>query len=516
MIKSVIKKGVYYDSVSLMLVAREINKMPGIEDASVVMGTRENIAILQNAGLLTSDITTAGDTDLLLIVKATDENQANQALAAVDALLNDLRHKKSAQTQVPINSLEAALKAMPDAGLSLISIAGKYAAAEAYKALDNNLHVMIFSDNVSIEDELTLKLMGEKKGLLVMGPDCGTAIINGIPLAFANVVNRGNIGIVGASGTGIQEVTTIISKHGGGISQAIGTGGRDVKKEIGGIMFINALKALAEDPQTEVICLVSKPPHEDVLHKINTALGAVKKPIIAMFIGATREVVEPSGAIYAENLEEAALFAVALAKGNTIDAAKAFIEGRRKEMALQAITLSKKIITGKYVRGLFSGGTLCDEAQLIMRHNNVYTYSNTPLHPAYKLENVWQSKAHTILDLGDDEFTAGRPHPMIDFSLRNKRISDEAADPETAIVLFDVVLGYGSHLHPEEELAPVIINAAHKNQGVIFVCSVTGTDNDPQNYSKVVQALENAGVVVMPSNVAASELCVHIIKQLNN
>lgn len=515
MIKSVIKKGVYYDSVSLMLVAREINKMSGVEDASVVMGTRENMAILQNAGLLTADIAVAGDTDLLLIVKAATENQATEALGAVDGLLDNLRHKKNARSQVAINSFESALKVMPDAGLSLISIAGKYAATEAYKALENNLHVMIFSDNVSIEDELALKLTGQKKGLLVMGPDCGTAIINGIPLAFANVVSRGNIGIVGASGTGIQEVTSIISKNGGGISQAIGTGGRDVKKDIGGIMFISALQALAEDPQTDIICLVSKPPHAEVLQKINDVISKISKPVVAIFIGASRDVVEKSGAVYAENLEEAALFAVALAKGNTVDTSKAHIEIRSKNIEQQATALAKKT-KGKYVRGLFSGGTLCDEAQLILQRPIGYTYSNIPLHPDYKLENVWKSKEHTILDLGDDEFTAGRPHPMIDFSLRNKRMMDEAADTETAVILFDVVLGYGSHLHPEEELVPVITEAFQKNPNITFICSVTGTDQDPQNYSKVKHALESAGVVVMPSNVAAAELCVYLIKKFNH
>lgn len=514
MIKGIIKKGEYYDSVTLMLVAKEINKMSGIEDSSVVMGTKENLAILKNAGLLISDVENADDTDLLIVVKASNENDAATAVNNVAALLKELRNKKSKEEKFTPKSFDSALSIMPDANLSLISIAGKYAAAEALKAIENNMHVMIFSDNVSIEEELMLKQMAEKKNLLVMGPDCGTAIINGIPLAFANVVNSGNIGLVGASGTGLQEVTSIISMNGGGISQAIGTGGRDVKKDIGGIMFISALKALANDDKTKVICLVSKPPHAEVLQKIADVVKSIKKPVVAVFIGANKDVIEKSGAIAAQNLEEAALFAVALAEEKNLDAVHASLSQRSKEIQKLATEIAEKT-KGKYLRGLFSGGTLCDEAQLQIKNSIGNVYSNTPLNPDFKLKDVWKSKAHTILDLGDDEFTAGRPHPMIDFSLRNKRIIDEAKDKEVAIIMLDVVLGYGSNLHPDEELVPAIKQAKIISPDLQIICSITGTDKDPQNFNKVKTALENAGVIVMPSNVAASELCVGIVQLLN-
>jgi len=514
MIKGIIKKGAYYDSVTLMLVAKEINKMSGVEDSSVVMGTKENMAILKNAGLMISDVEKADDTDLLIVVKAQNEKDAANAINSVGTLLKELRNKKNkGETFIP-KSFDSALALMPEANLLLISIAGKYAAAEAQKAIDNNMHVMIFSDNVSIEEELMLKQQAEKKNLLVMGPDCGTAIINGIPLAFANVVNRGNIGLVAASGTGLQEVTSIISMNGDGISQAIGTGGRDVKKDIGGIMFISALKALANDDNTKVICLVSKPPHEAVLQKIANVVKSITKPVVAIFIGADKEVIEKSGAIAAQNLEEAALFSVALAAGKSIEAVRNTLFERRKdilELACDVVLETK----GKYLRGLFSGGTLCDEAQLLMQKSIGHVYSNTPLNPDFKLSDVWKSKAHTILDLGDDEFTAGRPHPMIDFSLRTKRIVEEARDKEVAIILLDVVLGYGSNMQPEDELVPAIKQAKEISPDLQIICSITGTDKDPQNFNKVKTALENAGVIVMPSNVAAAELCVDVIQLLN-
>jgi len=515
MIKGIIKKGEYYDSVSLMLVAKEINKMQGIEDSSVVMGTKENLAILKNAGLLISELEHAGDTDLLIVVKSPDEKLATAAINNVAALLKEMRNKKDkgGENFTP-KSFDSALALMPEANMSLISIAGKYAAVEAMKAIENNMHVMIFSDNVSIEDELMLKKMAAEKNLLVMGPDCGTAIINGIPLAFANVVNSGNIGLVGASGTGLQEVTSIISKNGGGISQAIGTGGRDVKKEIGGIMFISALRALANDESTKVICLVSKPPHEEVLQKIAGEVKSIKKPVVAIFIGANKEQVEKSGANVAKSLEEAALFSVALANDETTDAVRVKLSERCKEIHKMALDMAK-IAKGKYLRGLFSGGTLCDEAQLIMKNKSISVYSNTPLYPDFKLPDAWKSKENTILDLGDDEFTAGRPHPMIDFSLRNKRIIEEAKDKEVAIIMLDVVLGYGSNIHPDAELVPAISQAREISPALQFICSITGTDKDPQNFNKVKTALENAGVIVMPSNGAAAELCGDIIQLLN-
>lgn len=514
MIKGIIKKGAYYDSVTLMLVTKEINKMPGIEDSSVVMGTKENQDILKNAGLLVTEIEKAEDTDLLIIVKGQDENLVNKATEAVTVLLKEMRNKKVSGESISPKNFDSALSLMPDANLSLISIAGKYAAEEAKKAIENNIHVMIFSDNVSIEDELKLKIMANEKNLLVMGPDCGTAIINGIPLAFANVVNKGSIGIVGASGTGIQEVTSIISMNGGGISQAIGTGGRDVKKEIGGIMFISALKSLAQDENTKVICLISKPPYKEVLEKIAQEIKSVKKPIVAIFIGADKEMVEKSGAIVAGSLEEAALFSVALEKNKTIDTVKKNLAERTIEIQRQASELAGKT-KGKYLRGLFSGGTLCDEAQLIMNSKIGNVYSNTPLHPDFMLKDVWKSKEHTILDLGDDDFTAGRPHPMIDFSLRTKRIVEEAKDKDVAVIMLDVVLGYGSNMQPDDELIPAITKAREISPNILFICSITGTDKDPQNLNKVKKALENKGVIVMPSNVAASELCSRIIQFLN-
>jgi FdrA protein len=257
-----IKQGFYFDSVSLMRVGRELSGFPGVVDASVVMATEANKSILDMSGLLLPEFKKSGEQDLLIVVKAKEAAVAKAALGKAEELLS--RKKKpaaagGAEAPAP-RDLAAAAAGLPGANLALISVAGRYAAREARKALDRGLHVMLFSDNVSIEDEVALKKAAHKKGLLVMGPDCGTAILNGVPLAFANVVPKGPIGIVGASGTGTQEVTCIIANEGSGVSQAIGTGGRDVKDAVGGISFLDAMQALASDPETKVIVLVAKPP----------------------------------------------------------------------------------------------------------------------------------------------------------------------------------------------------------------------------------------------------------------
>ncbi len=306
-IVGLIKKGAYFDSVTLMTVGKALAAMDGVIDAAVVMGTRENKAILSASGLLTPEFESARGTDLLIGIQAESDEAARRALDASDERLKETRSRGDTDDTFRPVSLEGALKVVPGANLALISVAGRYAGREAMRALESGLNVMLFSDNVSIETEVDLKTFAHATDLLVMGPDCGTAIINGIPLAFANVVNRGEIGIVAASGTGLQEVSSIISNEGAGISQAIGTGGRDVRQEVGGITFIDGLRALAADDATRVIVLVSKPPDETVLARINEVADGLDKPIVRVFLGAA-----PVGPGDARTLEEAALKAVAL------------------------------------------------------------------------------------------------------------------------------------------------------------------------------------------------------------
>jgi FdrA protein len=270
------------------------------------------------------------------------------------------------------------------------------------------------------------------------------------------------------------------------------------------------LQALNEDKETEVIVLVSKPPYEEVLKKIAAEICKIKKPVVAIFIGGNTEVIKNSSAIPASTLEETALIAVALSKGKEIEDIKSVLE--KTEETIKTLASNHRKKTQKYLRGLFSGGTLCDETQLILKEHIGYVYSNTPLNKEFQLKDAWKSKENSVVDMGDDEFTVGRPHPMIDFSLRNKKIVEEASDPEVAVILLDVVLGYGSNMNPASELVPAINKAKEISPDITIICSITGTENDPQNRAEVKRQLENAGVQVMQSNAAASKLAAYIIK----
>ncbi len=516
-VKGLKKTGEYFDSVTLMLVARSLTEMAGVEDAAVVMGTAENKQILAASGLLLDEFQDADDTDLLIAGKAADEKTARALIARAEELLIESKQKKAAAGEHLPRSLEGARELLPGANMVLVSVAGRYAGDVAMEALERGLHVMLFSDNVPIGKEKELKEFARSRGLLVMGPDCGTAIINGAPLCFANVVKRGKIGIVAASGTGLQEISCIIGNQGEGISQAIGTGGRDVKKEIGGIMFLEGIKALAADQATEVIALVSKPPAPEVLAKVAETIRGIKKPVVAILIGGDPRVMEKAGALAARDLERAGLIAVALARGEDPAGIETALAARSEKIKKLAAAEAGKMKEGQqYLRGLFSGGTLCDETQLMFKNTLGPVYSPAPIDPAFKLEDIWKSKENTVVDLGEDEFTVGRPHPMIDFLLRKKRIVEEAKDPEAAVILMDVVLGYGSNMVPGEELAGPIREAkkiaAAAGRHLAVICSITGTHKDPQNRKKVEKELKDAGAIVMETNAAASELTVEIVK----
>jgi succinyl-CoA synthetase alpha subunit len=383
-----------------------------------------------------------------------------------------------------VRTMRAAVHEMPDANLALISVPGHFAAGEARKALGLGLNVMIFSDNVSIEDEIALKRQAREIGLMMMGPDCGTAILGGVPLGFANVVPRGDIGLIGASGTGIQEVSCLIARSGGGISHAIGTGGRDVATEVGAITTLMALDALDADPHTRHIVLISKPPADAVARTVLDRVGRSPKRFTICFLGAQRLTV-PANARLATTLKQAAELAA----------------GRRVPEGASAPPLPS--LRGNRVRGLFAGGTLCAEAQVMFRQAGLKVASNVPVPDASTV--AADPSAHVMLDLGDDVFTRGRPHPMIDPLVRDGPLAESLADPAVGVVLLDVVLGYGAHADPAGHLAGML---AERDRSPLVIASVTGTDADPQSRAAQVETIANAGVIVAPSNADAAGLAI--------
>jgi|Deesub1362B_J571_1020462.scaffolds.fasta_scaffold00005_321 FdrA protein len=494
----------FHDSILLMKVSEKIRDLEGIIDAAALMATEGNKEILKNIGLYIDEIDKADASDLIIVVKAKDELYADKAISEAISLLS--KGAEYLEAEERYYTLDDAFQALRNANLCFISIPGEYAAIEAEKALELGLHVHIFSSNVPIEDEVRLKDIGRRKGLLVMGPDAGTSIIGGVGLGFANKIKRGDIGIVAASGTGLQEVSSIISRYGGGISQAIGVGSRDLSDEVGGITTLMAINYFKDDPETRVILLVSKPPSPIIAKKILEELGNCGKKVVVYFIGLREKLNANDNIFFASTLEDAAFKALYHSTGFHYSEAPFTIDKDvlHKLVEKEIDRLDKD---QRFVRGLFTGGTFATESQLILGDLlNDDIYSNTPIYKSRYIHGM-ESKENTIIDMGAEEFVEGRPHPMIDPRLRNMRIIKEMYETNVAVILLDIVLGYGSHNDPAGEVSKSVIKARqNSDKYVSVVCSVTGTYEDIQNYREQVDKLESAGIIVMPSNAQATRL----------
>jgi FdrA protein len=484
-----IRQGAYHDSVVLMQLQRSLMDLPGVLDAGVVMATPANRTLLSQSDLLPEGAESAVSDDLLIVVRAESETQAEEALSQVDMLLS--RRQISEDQEFNPRSLDAAIKMIPDSKWVLISVPGRYAAGVARDSLKLNRHVFLYSDNVSLQDEIQLKQEARDRGLLLMGPDCGTTILNGVGFGFANRVRRGPIGLVGAAGTGLQAITSRIHQLGGGVSHAIGTGGRDLTFEVSGITAFQALDLLQRDPATKVIVLVSKPPHPDVAARLLAKLRASRKPVVIQFMGYGPPALQAGNLNFALNFDMAASLAVNLLQDRlNVDERE---EGH-----------SASFTERRYLRGLFSGGSLANEALRSLQIALSPLYSNIPLSESQRLPDPFVSQAHTIIDLGADEFTVGRLHPMMDHELRVRLIRKEAADPEVALILMDVVLGEGAHSDPAGTLAPVIAEVK-KEYSVEVAIILVGTDEDPQDLQRQEQQLIESGALVFRDTQKAIE-----------
>ena len=504
-----VERNRYFDSVFLMRISHELEQLPGVIKAVVAMGTRANLANLRNVGFAVEESASPiVPNDLVIAVDGESEDAIDEANDHLHLLLTGPAIDESRHAGMPEPmTIAEAIQIDPDVNLALISVPGAYAAREAHQALRQELHVMLFSDNVSVEDEIALKDEAIDRGLLMMGPDCGTAILNGAPLGFANVVRCGPIGIVGASGTGIQEISSLIHRLGGGISQAIGSGGRDLSAAVGARMSLFGTEAFADDPETDVIVVVSKAPEPAVAKRVIGALRSAGKPAVVHFVSGGAK--PPESAItFAETLEEAARLACEKA-------------GLRPAEELPRASAEAETACGLAgfagrVRGLFCGGTLAQEAWDVLHRARLEVRSNIAPDPAFKIEPGAVETGHVIWDLGDDAFTVGKPHPMIAPSLRDNEVLRCAKDPTVGVVLADCVLGYGAHPDPGGSLADAAkqaIEVARKDgRDLLIVASVTGTDEDPQSRSRQVATLTEAGILVAPSNAAAARWVVEGLK----
>ena len=517
-----VRRGFYLDSVVLMRISATIAARDGVETASLMIGSPSNLAILEDAGLLTDTGRGAGVNDLVVAVRATGEDALAAALEAAEASLAGADSGDSdplAAGRSP--GMRAACDALPGANLAIISVPGPFAAREARRALAAGLHVLVFSDNVPLEDEIALKREARDRGRMVMGPDCGTAIIAGVPLAFANRVRPGGIGVISASGTGLQELSVLVHRGGGGISHGIGVGGRDLGDAVGGIATFMALDALEADPDTRHLVVVSKPPGRRTESALLARIADGPKPVTLCLIGSDGAGGGlPSNATFAPTLRDAARIAlggdgVALGGGRAGGPgggthATADEGGPRAAGAERAPPAPRP---GR-IAGLYSGGTLCAEAQSILCRAGLAVASNEPIPGASRVEagggSFPASPVHTVIDLGADEYTTGRPHPMIEPAMRSRALAEALADPGVAAVVLDVVLGTGSHLDPSAAVAGVL-NAAGPGRSAVFA-SVCGTELDPQDYEAQRRALERAGVFVAESNADAVEAAVHVVE----
>ncbi len=507
---TLVRHNLYSDSVSLMRIGSQVAALVGVEDVLVGMATELNKELLENMGCMTEEAQSASPNDLLIGVLAQDETALAAALSEADSLLNQKKRSPGrTEGKTEYETIREVAELDEGYNMAVVSVPGAYAARECRIALQNGLNVFLFSDNVTVEEEIYLKELANDRDLLMMGPDCGTAIINGVPLGFANVVRKGDIGIAAASGTGLQHVTTLLHHMGAGISQAIGTGGRDLSAKVGGKTMLYALDALAEDDETNVVMILSKPPAPEVAQKVLEKAKTIHKPVVLCLFG--REMKgDLTGITLCTDMEEAAKAAAHYSLGHPVELQDAYFDLKPVETFMRRHQPSQQ-----YVRGIFGGGTVCDEAMVTFRSMGIPIRSNIPLSEGEKLQDIHRSEGNTFVDMGDDYFTKGKPHPMIDPSLRNKRVVTDALLHDTAVMLLDVELGYGSHPDPAGVAVAAMQEAKEKLGGreVLWIASVIGTEGDPQGYSAQMQILKNAGFVVTLSNVRAARLAASVVQK---
>lgn len=499
-VHSIIMPNTYRDSVFLMKLSSQAKAESGAEQISAMMGTPRNKELFVQSGLATPEVEAAGPDDLVIAVRA-EANLIAKAEETVNRLLTEAAPKKGASRgEEHPHDLSQATAVDPDLNLAIISVAGDYARYEAAKAVNAGMDVMLYSDNISLEDEIALKKQAMRKGVLVMGPDCGTAIIDGVPLAFANKVSRGPVGIVGASGTGLQEVICLLERMGVGVSQAYGTGGRDLKDDVGALTAIAALHRLEKDKETEVIVLLGKPPGDATRAKLAEILPKLGKKVFVHYLGAKDHALEEkAGLTSAENLTDLAVLVAKYANP------KAEVSSVIKETPVPSSARKG------YLRGLFGGGTLCQEAaEIAAGILDGEKYANLKVEGFKSIGASEKSKGHSFWDFGDDVFTVGRPHPMMAPELKMEHMVEELCDPDVSVVLTDMVIGYGAHQDQAGEFLRALETAKKRNKAAtdatVIVASVCGTDSDSPSRKDQAAVLEKAGVIVCGSNAQAATL----------
>jgi FdrA protein len=518
-----VKSNYYRDSLNLLKISDIMKRTSsGIEEAVVIMGTKTNKAVLVKLGFPSSKINQATESDLIIAIKAVDKGSVDSALRKVEELLHsDGSSDTSSSVFENPADLESALVYMSNANLALISIPGEYVKDLSIKLSNEGIHQQIFSDHVPLDDELTIKEHAAKKGVLILGPGAGTSIINGKGIGFSNVLRTGPVGIIAAAGTGLQEVSSLLDQCDIGVKYGLGVGANDPKEKIGGLMMLEALKVLEELPDIEIMTIVSKPPSLRAKKLIiDYIVKHGKKRYVLAFLGGGDDDSLPDSIkskIVQVNTLASAVFAVASLTSNELYKQSLMRLHIRPEILQRSVAKEWKGFgeQQKYIRALYTGGTFAYETQVILNGTLKDLYSNAPTGGTKKLSQSTKSKKHSILDLGEEEFTQGRPHPMIDPTIRRLRLVEESQDPEVGVIMMDFVLGYGSNPDPVgavlKEIGQVKATARKSSRYLSIVTHVCGTKRDPQGYDESIRKLENAGALVFPTNALAAIASAYII-----
>ena len=497
------------DSLASLSMMTVLMDQEGIQNAYAGMASKTTKNIIAELGLMTAEIEQAREEDLVISARAQSREVFDRALEEIDKIDDQFQGTKF-QT---FNTIDSAVATVPEANICSISVPGEYACEVTKHALNQGLHCVVFSANVPLEKEREMKELAKQKGLLCMGPDCGVANINGAAFVLSSINNRGPFGIVGASGCGIQHVAAMLHEMGSGVTQTIGTGGKDLTQVVGGISFLMGIDALENNPDTKYIILISRKPDEKVLDKIIQRIKGCKKPVIACLMGADEDKVRTSGAIWAENLDMCGVEALKIIKKEYTFESEALLDQWAEE-AVRGMCPEQK-----YVRGVFAGGTYCDEAMKTMQEVIGGIHSNCPLRPELMLENSYVSVGNTVIDSGEEEFTLGKPHPALDPNVRLPLIEKEGDDPQTAVILLDLILCPPEHIDPAGVTIKAIKAATDKacarGGKIAVVASVLGTDADFQNANLQREELCNAGVYVCKTNRQAAKLAAKIVKLRN-
>jgi len=515
MIVNITKKNFFRDSVQMMQFSQQLKDEQGVIDAAIVMGTDLNKNTLKKMGLLTEDGISATENDTLITINCQDENSLNNAVQKAEQLLtSDITKSKN-----EFNDLSSALDAFDNANMASLSIPGQFVKEMATELIRKQLHLFVFSDHVPLEDEILLKNLALENNVLFMGPEAGTSILNGTVFGFGNRIRSGSVGIIGASGTGIQESSTMIDLFGEGISHAIGVGGRDLRNDIGGMMTMKTMEVFEDDPNTKAVLLVSKPVGDDVRNKIiNKINNFSKKNYVLCLIGDNENREDSAKIKFSKSIQISVL---KILKYVNDDAYKKIKDVVRKQVD-DSIKLAKSLSSDlnndqRFVRGFFAGGTLCYESKIILEQMIGKVYSNLSSDDEYSIKGNAASKENTLIDFGEEEFTSARPHPIIDPLLRKNRILEDADDPNVGVIIIDIICGINAAKNTmafhAETIKKAIENAKEKGRRLSVFAYICGTEKDVSENE--LKLLTDSGAKLFTSNALMSFAAALVVKNLD-